>query len=224
MNTAPTVAPPRRLRADAARNQQRILEAGARLFAERGLEVTLDDVAEAAQVGVGTVYRRFANKRELIAEVLERNVNAMAEAVEQAYRNPDPWASVMEIFEWVCEHTAANRGFGEVLFELPDATERFESMRDRIRPAMNMLIDRAQQAGELRAGITATDFFALVNMIEAMGFVVRGVRPDAWRRYVPLLLDSIRADGRPRLPLTVPALTDEEVRAAKAACFANRKR
>lgn len=65
---------PKRLRADAARNYARTLHAAKDLYSRRGLEVTLDDVAEAAGVGVGTVYRRFANKQELITAVFDRTV------------------------------------------------------------------------------------------------------------------------------------------------------
>ncbi len=218
------LASPRRLRADAARNQQRILAAARELFAERGLEVTLDDVAEAAKVGVGTVYRRFANKRELIEEVFDQHVAAMAEATERCNNNPDPWAGVVELFEWACQHMAGNRGFSAVMLELPDAMERFASVRERIKPALQQLMDRAHAAGVLRPGITGTDFFAMVNMVESMAAFSRPVNPETWRRYMAIVLDGIRADSVPRLPLTVPPLTDDEVDQAKAACFAPRKR
>ncbi|MBF6326905.1 TetR/AcrR family transcriptional regulator [Nocardia transvalensis] len=215
---------PRRLRADAARNQQRILAAARELFAERGLEVTLDDVAEAAHVGVGTVYRRFANKRELIEEVFDQHVSAMAEATEKAARHPDPWIAMVELFEWSCQHMAGNRGFSEVMLELPDAMERFKSVRERIEPAIHTLMERCHAAGVLRPGITGTDFFAMVNMVESMAAFSRPVNPDTWRRYMALVLDGVRADGMPRQPLTVPPLTDDEITRAKAEVFCLRKR
>ncbi|MFI5777538.1 TetR/AcrR family transcriptional regulator [Nocardia sp. NPDC051570] len=216
--------PPRRLRADAARNQQRILAAARELFAERGLDVTLDDVAEAAGVGVGTVYRRFANKRELIEEVFEQHVGAMAEATERCNHNPDPWAGLVELFEWSCQHMASNRGFSEVMLELPDAMERFTLVRGRIRPALGELMDRAHEAGVLRPGITGADFFAMVNMVESMAAFSRPVNPETWRRYMAIVLDGVRADCLPRLPLTVPPLTEDEVDQAKCKMFDARKR
>ncbi|MFF0493378.1 TetR/AcrR family transcriptional regulator [Nocardia sp. NPDC004068] len=208
---------PRRLRADAARNQQRILEAARELFAERGLDVTLDDVAEAAKVGVGTVYRRFANKRELIEEVFDRHVAEMAEATERCNRVPDPWLGLVELFEWACQHMAGNRGFGEVMLELPDAKERFASVRCRIKPALEELMARAHAAGVLRPGITVADFFAMVNMVESMAAFARPINPNTWRRYMAIVLDGVRADGVPRLELTVPPLTEDEVEQAKEA-------
>lgn len=212
------------MRADAARNQLRILCAARRLFAERGLEVTLDDVAEAAGVGVGTVYRRFANKQELIAEVFEQAVADMVEATEAAYRNSDPWAGLAELFEWSCQHMAANRGFGEVILELPDALERFVSVRDHIKPAVGRIMRRASEAGVLRPGIGEADFFAMVTMVESVAAFARPVNPGLWRRYMTIVLDGIRADTLPRQPLTTPALTDAEIDRAKAAVCPPRKR
>ncbi|WP_019930501.1 TetR/AcrR family transcriptional regulator [Nocardia sp. BMG111209] len=212
-----TTAPPRRLRADAARNQQRILTAARQLFAERGLEVTLDDVAEAAGVGVGTVYRRYANKQELIAEVFERHVDAMAEAAESAYADPDPWAGLVKLLEYACRHMADNRGFGAVMLELPDAMERFVSMRDRVKPAIATVIDRARDAGVLRPDIASSDFFAIVGMVESVAAFSRSVNPDVWRRYLDIVLDGIRGDDQPRQQLSVPPLRDDEVDRAKAA-------
>jgi AcrR family transcriptional regulator len=224
VNPATTAAPTRRLRADAARNQQRILEAARRLFAERGLEVTLDDVAEAAGVGVGTVYRRFANKQELIVEVFEHNVAEMAEIFESANRNPDPWAGLTEVFEYACLHMAQNRGFGEVMLEIPDAMARFASVRERIKPAIEALIERARSAGVVRKGIVPSDFFALVSMVEAIADFARPVDPQVWRRYMTIVLDGVRGDCVPRSPLTVPPMDEEAIDRAKAACVAPRKK
>lgn len=224
MNPATTAPPPRRLRADAARNQQRILEAARRLFAERGLEVTLDDVAEAAGVGVGTVYRRFANKQELIVEVFEHNIAEMAEMVETANRNPDPWAGLTEVFEYACQHMAQNRGFGEVMLEIPDAQARFAWVRERIKPAIERLIERARAAGVLREGIAPSDFFVLVSMVETIAAFARPVDPEVWRRYMTIVLDGVRADCVPRDPLTIPPLDDDAIDRAKAACFPPRNK
>lgn len=224
MNPATTAAPPRRLRADAVRNQQRIIEAAGRLFAERGLDVTLDDVAEAAGVGVGTVYRRFPNKQALIVEVFDHNVAELAEALEAANGEPDPWAGLAAIFEYACQNMASNRGFGEVMLELPDARERFASVRDRIQPQLERLIGRAHAAGAVREGITGTDFFMMVSMVESVATFSRSVNPEAWRRYMAIVLDGARADCLPRVPLTVPPLDAEEIDRAKAACGVLRRK
>ncbi|MBV7705758.1 TetR family transcriptional regulator [Nocardia sp. 852002-20019_SCH5090214] len=224
MNHATAAPAPRRLRADAARNHARILRAARELFADRGLEVTLDDVAEAAGVGVGTVYRRFANKQELIGEVFDQTVNDMAEATEAAYADPDTWHGLTRLFEWSCEHMASNRGFGEVMLELPDAMERFVSVRERIKPMVTRLFDKAVAEGVLRPGIAASDFFAMINMVEAIASFAKPVNPDVWRRYMSIVLDGVRGDCIPRQPLTVPPLNDDDIDNAKEAVFACRRK
>ncbi|ONM48155.1 TetR/AcrR family transcriptional regulator [Nocardia donostiensis] len=217
MKHATTTPAPRRLRADAARNQQRIVEAARELFADRGLEITLDDVAERAGVGVGTVYRRFANKKELISEVFEHHVGEFADAADRGYEHPDPWAGLVEFFEYACHHMATNRGLGEVLLEMDDDIERFHCARDRITPTVAAIVARARDAGIIQPDIEATDFFALIHMVEGLAEFAKPVNPQVWRRYMALTLNGIRADSTPRQPLPVRALTFDEVEAAKTA-------
>lgn len=224
MNHVTTAPPPRRLRADAARNQQRIIAAARELFADRGLEVTLDDVAERAGVGVGTVYRRFANKQELISEVFDHMVREMGNAVEIALAHPDAWQGLADLFDYACRNMAGNRGFGEVMLEMHDSMERFDCLKDLVRPGMQAVIQRAKDAGAIQPEIESGDFFAMVNMVDAVAGFARPVNPEVWQRYMTLVLNGIRSDSRPRLPLTIPPLTEEEVDAAKAAAYSCRKR
>ncbi|WP_328404879.1 MULTISPECIES: TetR/AcrR family transcriptional regulator [unclassified Nocardia] len=224
MNHATALSPPRRLRADAARNQQRIVVAARELFADHGLEITLDDVAERAGVGVGTVYRRFANKKELIAEVFEQNMSEFGDAADAAYAHPDPWQGLVQFFEYACRHLATNRGFSEVMLELENDMERFAAVRDRLKPTVAAVIDRARDAGTLAPDVEASDFFALIHMVDALAEFSRPVNPDVWQRYMAIALNGVRADAMPRQPLTVPALTDEEVELAKSHVCAGRKR
>ncbi|WP_067687541.1 TetR/AcrR family transcriptional regulator [Nocardia jejuensis] len=224
MNPVTTAPPPRRLRADAARNQQRIIAAARELFADRGLEVTLDDVAERAGVGVGTVYRRFANKQELILEVFDQMVTELAQAVETALHHPDPWQGLVDLFEYSCMHMAGNRGFGEVILEMHDSMDRFVCMRERVQPGMQAVINRAKDVGALQPDIENGDFFAMVNMVDAVAGFARPVNTTVWRRYMTLILNGVRGDGVARMPLTEPALTEQEVEQAKSAMSACRKR
>ncbi|MFC6011136.1 TetR/AcrR family transcriptional regulator [Nocardia lasii] len=225
MNHATTTAtPPRRLRADAARNQQRIVAAARELFADHGLEITLDDVAERAGVGVGTVYRRFANKKELIAEVFDQHVKDFADAADAAMENPDPWLALVEFFESACKHLATNRGFGEVMLELEEDPARFAELRDRIHPSVAGLIDRAREAGAVHADIATSDFFALIHMVNSLAEFAGPVNSDVWQRYMAITLNGVRTDAVPRRPLLVPPMTDEEVERAKAVSCLGRRR
>ncbi|MET9214719.1 MULTISPECIES: TetR/AcrR family transcriptional regulator [unclassified Nocardia] len=219
MKPADTASGRRSLRADAARNLARILQAARVLFAARGLTVTLDEVAEAAGVGVGTVYRRFANKQELMGAVLTRAVTEMAEATEAAAADPDTWRGLSGLFEWYCEQLATDRGLGEVMLEFPDVTERFVAVRERIEPVVLRLIDRAVAEGVVRPGFAASDLFAMVTMVAAVARFAAPVNPELWRRYSGILLDGVRADGAARPPLAVAPMDVDDVYSAKSAVF-----
>ncbi|NEW44246.1 TetR family transcriptional regulator [Nocardia cyriacigeorgica] len=216
--------PTRRLRADAARNQQRIVEAARQLFADHGLEITLDDVAERAGVGVGTVYRRFANKKELISEVFQQHLDEFAETAEECVGRPDPWQGLVQFFEYACRHMATNRGFSEVMLEFEDDLEQFARVRDRIKPTVARIIDRAREAGALQPDVVASDFFAMIHMVDGLAEFARPVNDQVWRRYMALVLNGVRTELVPRQPLTVAPLNDDEVECAKTAICTGRRR
>ncbi len=216
--------PTRRLRADAARNQQRIVEAARQLFADHGLEITLDDVAERAGVGVGTVYRRFANKKELISEVFHQHLDEFAETAEECAGHPDPWQGLVQFFEYACRHMATNRGFSAVMLEYEDDLEQFARVRDRIKPTVASIIDRAREAGLLQPDVVASDFFAMIHMVDGLAEFARPVNDQVWRRYMALILNGVRTELVPRQPLSVPPLNDNEVECAKTALCTGRRR
>ncbi|KAA0024362.1 TetR/AcrR family transcriptional regulator [Antrihabitans cavernicola] len=211
------------MRADAARNQQRILSSARELFATRGLDITLDDVAEHAGVGVGTVYRRFANKQELIDGVFDHNIQNLAEQAELAFNNPDPWDALVQFFEYACRNMAINRGFGEVVLGMDNGLERVACMRERVQPAVEKIVDRARQSGALRPDVESGDFLALIHMVEAIADFARNVNSEVWRRYFALMLDGLRADPTTRPPLPGRPLSDSEVEMAKAGCMSRRR-
>src|SRR3954452_2459805 len=105
----------RPLRADAERNRARILAAAAEVFAERGLDVSLDDIAAAAGVGVGTVYRRFPDKDALIDALFEDKIRAVAERLQAAVAIEDPWEAFETFMRGVCASHAADRGLKEAM-------------------------------------------------------------------------------------------------------------
>src|ERR671921_857965 len=100
----------RSLRKDAARNRERLLAAAAELFAERGLNVTLNDIAHRAGVGVGTAYRRFANKDEVIDALFEQRLEGVIAVAEDALRDPDPWRGLVTFLARSLEMQFGDRG------------------------------------------------------------------------------------------------------------------
>src|SRR5580765_2828224 len=105
----------RPLRRDAERNRQRILAAAAEVFNERGLEVSLDEIARYAGVGVGTVYRRFRTKEELIEALFMDRLDMVAALGEEAFASPDPWAGLVSFMERMAEIMAGNLGLRQML-------------------------------------------------------------------------------------------------------------
>ena len=188
------------LRVDAERNRGRIVEAAQAAFAERGLDVPLEDVAGRAGVGIATLYRRFPTREDLIAACFERRVAEYANAAEEALEAPDAWAGFCAYVERVCAMQAADRGLKDVLTRtFPDA-RTMEAHRTRGYELSVRMIERAKEAGALRADFVPED---LVLLLMANAGVVQGAgeaAPDAWRRFVALMLEAFRADGASPLP------------------------
>src|SRR5437870_8340371 len=105
----------RPLRRDAERNRQRILKAAAEVFTTRGLQASLDDVAQHAGVGVGTVYRRFPDKESLVEALFEERIQAMAGLAEKALAEPDSWTGLVTFLESACTELATDHGLREIL-------------------------------------------------------------------------------------------------------------
>src|ERR1051325_8125083 len=109
-NVTDSVAGPRPLRRDAERNRQRILEAASEVFNERGLEVSLDEIARHAGVGVGTVYRRFRSKEELVEALFMDRLDTVAAVADEALSTPDPWTGLVSFMEQMAGIMAGDTG------------------------------------------------------------------------------------------------------------------
>ena len=108
--------PCRGLRKDAERNRQRVLEAARELFAVKGMEATLNDVAQHANVGVGTVYRRFATKEELVDAIFADGIDQVVCLAESALQHGDSWEGFVWFVEHLCELTATDRGLRQMVY------------------------------------------------------------------------------------------------------------
>jgi AcrR family transcriptional regulator len=213
MSTVPASSG-RPLRKDAERNRQRILVAAGELFAEKGLDVTLDAVAERAGVGVATVYRRFADKEQLIDGLFEERLDELGGLAEAALEIEDPWKGFVWFFEEMVALHAADRGLQQILLSGSHGLGRCEAARSRLKPPVERLIGRAQAAGALRADLAGTDFPLIQRMLAAVSEYTRDVEPSLYRRYTAIVLDGLRAQSRAASPLPVPALGDEALQRA----------
>jgi AcrR family transcriptional regulator len=208
----------RPLRADAERNRRRILVAAAEVFAKRGLDAGLDEIARHAGVGTGTVYRRFPDKSILIDALFESRITAIVELAESALAAPDPWEGLTQFLENSIEMQLADRGLKELLFGEGCAgatgttgSARFTAKLDALIPLLTALIERAKVAGQLRSDVSVTDLAVIQFMLHGVGMFSSSVEPELWRRQLGILLDGLRAERDtatvlPLVPLSVPQL------------------
>ncbi len=192
----------RPLRRDAARNRELILETAAEVFAELGLEAGYDEIARRAGIGVGTVYRRFPERSELVQALFETRIDEMVAIGEAAANMPDAWDGLTWFFEKSVEKQVADRGLKEVMVQTLDEGGRMTVGRERIGPIVEELMQRAQADGALRPDVEVTD---LGMQLMLLGSLSTPEQPDLWRRYLALLLDGLRTrpDSTP-LPLEAP--------------------
>jgi AcrR family transcriptional regulator len=196
----------RPLRRDAERNRLRILQAAGELFTERGLGVTLDDIARHAGVGVGTVYRRFADKEVLIDALFEQRIEAVCATAEESLAHADPWDGLVFFFERGLERQACDRGLKELLASSAHGREGVQHARARLARLVTEIFDRAKAAGVLRAD-AATEDAPLIQMM--VGMIIDrtcDVAPELWRRYLGIVLDGLRPSREGVTPLPAPAL------------------
>ena len=213
----------RPLRRDAERNRQRILEAARVVFAERGLSGSHDDIANEAGVGVGTVYRRFPDKEQLIDALFEARIEEMADVARAAAENPDPWNALVGFLVRAQELQSEDRGLKEIVLGGARGTERAIAARSLIAPLVAQLLERAKTAGVVRSDVELTDLPLIQLAIGTIAESSRHVAPDAWRRLMTLVLDGLRAEHAGR-ELPPPALDQEQIDAVMACYGASRRR
>src|SRR3954470_22107530 len=147
----------RPLRKDAAKNRERLLTAARELFAEHGLEVTLNDIAHHAGVGVGTAYRRFANKGEVIDALFEEGLQNIARVAEEALAEPDAWRGLVQFLERSLHMQFGDRGLNQIMNDPSIGHARVADARDRIAPLMERLVQRAKDQGAVRPDFAQSD-------------------------------------------------------------------
>jgi AcrR family transcriptional regulator len=189
VSTEPSAAP---LRADAERNRQRLLAAAKELFATRGFDVTLDEVARHAGVGTGTAYRRFPNKDALIDALMVDRIGELAAIAKECLHDPDPWHGLTGFFERALALMAADRGLEEVLFSSGRGRERSTHARQQMAPVVTRLVRRAVAAGAVRGDFSTSDVPMINFMLTMVVDFGRDIEPDLYKRYLAIVLDGLR--------------------------------
>jgi AcrR family transcriptional regulator len=187
-----TVNDERPLRRDAQLNRERIIAAAREVFAARGANASLDDIAHHAGVGVGTVYRRFPTKEALHEVALDERLEEHVRAAEAALAAPTGWDGLVEFLRRAAEMQAADRGLRDLVLGADFHARHKAQVRDRIEPPIRQLVDRAHREGSLRPDVTGEDLALLLLMVSEVAHHSHTIRPDAYARYLQLLIDGLR--------------------------------
>ena len=194
---AQTIAAPeaRAMRADARRNREKILVAARAAMARDGLDAQMEEIAKAAGVGVGTVYRHFPNKDELVDALANERFERLAEAAREALAESDPWQSFENFIRASAKIQTEDRALSEVLVSRPE-TMYAAAERSDIRGFVEKLMGRAQESGVIRPDASPDDVPMLLCALAGTHSNPK-MDPD---RYVAIALDGLRAPGRSSLP------------------------
>lgn len=191
----PIPAAMRSTRADARRNRERIVEAARVAFAEQGRDAQIDDIARRAEVGVGTVYRHFPTKDALIGELVSLKLTALRDrARRKLAAGGDPGEAFRSFLQEQAEVIAKDATLQQMLWgESEEAMVAVAPLHDEVDEAVGALIERAKEAGAIRADLEVDDVRTLMCGLGAiMAADARGVMPFDWRRQLELMLDGLR--------------------------------
>ena len=191
--------PDKALRADARRNRQAVLAAAKTLFADQGLDAQMPDVAGVAKVGVGTVYRHFRTKDELIAALVAERFERLAEKAREGLEMKDAWQGIAEFIRFAAQIQADDRGLCEVMGSRPevmDAAARAAGLPE----LCDRLVKRAQRSGQLRRDLVWEDIPMVACGLGSITQAAVGPATGHWPRLLEIILDGLRAPGGGKLP------------------------
>ena len=180
------------LRRDAERNRRLLLRTAYELMATEGLDVPYEDIARAAGTGMGTMYRRFPHRQDLLDALFSEHIDTVIGFAEQASRHDDAWAGLTWFLEQQLELEAQSRGLGELLRSRNQATALVQRAHERMTPLVAELITRAVRTGQLPAGVTPADFAAVHVMVGSVMDASRAFAPGLWRRALAVALAGLR--------------------------------
>ena len=209
----PEEAKPRRLRADAQGNRQRLLDAARDVFIERGPGAPLDEIARRAGTGIATLYRRFPDRQALIREVVRDAIERTTEEARlAAAEEPDPFRALARYMHRVVDvRTAAV--IPALLDEIPFEDPEVRQAREAGPAVFQALVDAAHQAGELRPEVTSGDIgMLIVRMSRPLAGFSAELDKGLSHRHLDLLIDGLRVAAQQPARLGGPAFTVEDLR------------
>ena len=200
----------RPVRKDVARNRDLLMRSAEELFAKRGTEVTLEEIARHAGVGVATAYRHFASNSAIVEAMLESRIGKFLAVLHECESIPDPREAFETYLYRICELQATDRGMREAI-SANHGIDKVAEFRDRGRPLFERLFNRAKQAGAFRPECEPSDIVVAFWMIGKVSDATGRHSPEQWRRQLNFLLDGLRAQAVPRPTAATPALSMEQI-------------
>ncbi|WP_051342186.1 TetR/AcrR family transcriptional regulator [Pseudonocardia spinosispora] len=205
----PAESPPRE-RADSRRKRLRLLDAARVLVAERGLDITSADLAERAEVGVGTLYRRFGSREALLQQTLLDVLDRSQDAADTALAGSAPLPDLERFLGVIVDQWVANRGLAELVAR-PETyrAEVYTPYIRKLRASLAEMVERAQDAGAMRPDVTWRDVLGLTQAastaVDALGLAPA---PEQGRRMLAVMLDGLTVRSGRSLPGDPPADSD----------------
>jgi AcrR family transcriptional regulator len=187
------------LRADARRNRQAVIAAAKKLFADQGLDAQMPDVAKAAKVGVGTVYRHFPTKDDLIAALVAERFERLADKARECLESRDAWDGIADFIRFSAQLQADDRGLCEVMGSRPELMDT-AALAAGLADLCEQLVKRAQRSGELRRDLAWEDVPMIACGLGRITQATAGPATGRWPRLVEIILDGLRAPGSAKLP------------------------
>jgi AcrR family transcriptional regulator len=199
----------RQLRADAKRNRQRLIESAQTLFRQRGLDVSVAEIAEAAGVGRGTLFRNFASKEDLIGAIIAERMNDAAAYGEQLVDADDPGEALFEFLRDLVGRQQLDRALFEALDETWMSKDVLRPAHARIMGVLGQLLENAQDAGVVRRDVGAMDVLLMFKGACLAAASYAQIDPTIIDRHLDLIRASIAAvPGTPPLRGRTPTLED----------------
>jgi AcrR family transcriptional regulator len=207
-------------RSHARRNHELLVDAARVVFAERGVEAPLEEIARRAGLGIGTLYRHFATRDTLIEAMVESRIGDVLAVAEAAGAETDGWEAFVGFLDRTLELQAGDRLLKEILSRYPPPAGRVASARTEMRALFERVLARAHAQGTLRPDFALPDLALLFWSFAPILDATAEVAPTAWRRHLHWLLDGLRASAA--TPQAEPPLADADLQQAMQALHAHR--
>jgi len=197
-------------RSDARRNRRRILAAAFEVFAELGIDAQMTDVAAAAGLGIGTVYRHFANKEALVNALLLDRLEGATIVAKRAAMKEDAFHALADLIVLITERQLENRVVSQFLGGRVAGSPELQAERDVMYGVLDTLVTRAKEAGDLRADVNISDIRIITTSVASLAAAESSLASHLMLRFITIVLDGLRAPARTTLPSPAVSLADSE--------------